>query len=256
MSHRLDGKIAIITGAAQGMGEAHARRFAREGAKVVLTDLNAELGQSVADSIAADGMGSDVLFVKHDVTSPDSWAEVIAATTEKFGPADILVNNAGYAGPEARAADFADADYLRTIAIDQHGVFYGMRAVIPGMLEKGRGSIINISSTAGFQHKPGTPNLAYTSAKFAVRGMTKAVASEYGAQGIRVNSIHPGGILTAMLIDTVPEELRQQIASASIPAARFGEPDEVSSAVVFLASDDSSYVNGTELVVDGGQLAI
>jgi 3alpha(or 20beta)-hydroxysteroid dehydrogenase len=249
--YTLDGKIVIVTGAAQGMGETHARRLAAGGAKVVLTDLNAELGQQVADSI--DG---DAVFVQHDVTDPASWAQVVATTRETFGVPNVLVNNAGYAGPEVKAADFTDEDYLRTVAIDQHGVFYGMRAVIPGMVEVGGGSIINISSTAGFQHKPGTPNLAYTSAKFAVRGMSKAVAAEYGAQNIRVNSVHPGGILTKMLIDTVPEELRNQIAAASIPMQRFGEPEEISALVAFLASDDSSYISGTELVADGGQLAI
>ncbi|GAA4283339.1 glucose 1-dehydrogenase [Brevibacterium daeguense] len=232
------------------MGEAHAQRLAAEGAQVVATDLNAELGQSVADKI------NNTIFVKHDVTDPASWDEVIAAATESFGTPNVLVNNAGYAGPEVKAAEFTDEDYERTIAIDQHGVFYGMRAVIPGMLQLGGGSIINISSTAGFQHKPGTPNLAYTSAKFAVRGMTKAVAAEYGKNNIRVNSVHPGGILTKMLIDTVPEALRDQIAQSSIPLARFGNPDEVSSVVVFLASDESSYVTGTEIVADGGQLAI
>jgi 3alpha(or 20beta)-hydroxysteroid dehydrogenase len=247
----VEGKIIIVTGAAQGMGEAHARRLAASGAKVVLTDLNAELGQQVADSIEGD-----VLFVQHDVTDPASWAQVVETTRSTFGVPNVLVNNAGYAGPEVKAADFSDEDYLRTIAIDQHGVFFGMRAVIPGMVEVGGGSIINISSTAGFQHKPGTPNLAYTSAKFAVRGMTKAVAAEYGANNIRVNSVHPGGILTKMLIDTVPEELRNQIAAASIPMQRFGDPDEVSALVAFLASDDSSYISGTELVADGGQLAI
>ncbi len=247
----LQGKIVIVTGAAQGMGEAHARRLVAEGAKVVMTDLNAELGQKVADSISGD-----VMFVKHDVTDPGSWKAVVEAARAKFGVPNVLVNNAGYAGPEVKAADFRDDDYLRTIAIDQHGVFYGMRAVIPGMLEVGGGSIINISSTAGFQHKPGTPNLAYTSAKFAVRGMTKAVAAEYGGRNIRVNSVHPGGILTRMLIETVPEELRKKIAAASIPLQRFGEPDEISSVVVFLASDASSYISGTEIVADGGQLAI
>lgn len=247
----LEGKVVIVTGAAQGMGEAHARRLASEGARVVMTDLNADLGQQVADSI--DG---DVVFVAHDVTDPASWQQVVETARATFGVPDVLVNNAGYAGPEVKAADFSDEDYLRTIAIDQHGVFYGMRAVIPGMLEVGGGSIINISSTAGFQHKPGTPNLAYTSAKFAVRGMSKAVAAEYGPNNIRVNSVHPGGILTKMLIDTVPEDLRNQIAAASIPMQRFGQPDEISSVVVFLASDASSYVSGTEIVADGGQLAI
>lgn len=230
--HNLDGKVVIVTGAAQGMGEAHAGRLASAGAKVVLTDLNAELGQRVAASI--DG---DVVFVRHDVTDPASWAQVVHTARETFGVPNVLVNNAGYAGPEVKAAEFSDEDYLRTIAIDQHGVFYGMRAVIPGMVEVGGGSIINISSTAWFQHKPGTPNLAYTSAKFAVRGMTKAVAAEYGAHNIRVNSVHPGGILTKMLVDTVPEELRNQIAAASIPMQRFGEPDEISALVAFLASD-------------------
>lgn len=247
----LAGKIVIVTGAAQGMGEAHARRLAAEGAKVVMTDLNTELGQQVADSI--DG---EVTFVRHDVTDPASWQAVIEAARASFGIPNVLVNNAGYAGPEVKAADFSDEAYLRTIAIDQHGVFYGMRAVIPGMLQLGGGSIINISSTAGFQHKPGTPNLAYTSAKFAVRGMTKAVAAEYGANNIRVNSVHPGGILTKMLIETVPEDLRNQIAAASIPMQRFGQPDEISSVVAFLASDASSYISGTEIVADGGQLAI
>ena len=247
----LDGKVVIVTGAAQGMGEAHARRLIAEGAKVVMTDINEDLGKQVADSI-----GGDLIFVKHDVTNPASWQQTVNDARAAFAVPNVLVNNAGYAGPPAQAADLSDEDYLRTIAIDQHGVFFGMRAVIPGMLEIGGGSIINISSTAGFQHKPGTPNLAYTSAKFAVRGMTKAVAAEYGARHIRVNSVHPGGILTKMLIETVPEDLRNQIAAASIPMQRFGSPDEISSVIVFLASDASSYITGTEIVADGGQLAI
>lgn len=246
---RLDGKVSIITGAASGMGAEHARMFIDEGARVVLTDI---AGQAVAE--LADELGPRAIGVHHDVTEPDSWNEVLGSVPQEFGPVTVLVNNAGFAGPEASCADMATDDYLKTIAIDQHGVFFGMRAVIPGMVAAGGGSIVNISSVAGFVHQINVPNPAYTAAKFAVRGLTKAGAVQFGPQGVRVNSVHPGGVLTPMLRATVPQEAIDKLTS-DVPLRRMAEPAEVSRLVVFLASDDATYINGAEHLIDGGQTA-
>ncbi|MGX6448539.1 glucose 1-dehydrogenase [Patulibacter sp. S7RM1-6] len=242
---RLNGKVAIVTGAAQGMGEAHARRFVAEGAKVLLTDLNEERGRRIAEEL-----GESARFVRQDVTDADAWAQVVDEAERAFGPVTVLVNNAGVLGPIASATELDVDAYLQVCAINQHSQFYGMRAVIPGMQRAGGGSIVNISSIAGLVSIVGAPSLAYVASKFASRGMTKHVAVEYGKDGIRVNSVHPGYIKTPMM-EAATDEDGGGIASA-VPLARMADPDEVSQVVLFLASDDSSYLTGTEQVVDGG----
>lgn len=244
--NRLKGKVALITGAAQGMGESHARVFVEEGAKVIVADLAQEAGERLAKEL-----GENAAFMRLDVSDPASWAQVIKDAKAKFGTVTVLVNNAGVSGPPVPTADLSDADYLKTVAVDQHGVFYGMRAAIPGMLEAGGGSIINISSVAGFVHQ--SPNAAYTAAKFAVRGLTKAAAIEYAERKIRVNSVHPGAIWTPMLQGQ--DKAALDAFSATIPMKRFGELREVSNLVLFLASDESSYITGAEHLVEGGALS-
>ncbi|EDY46674.2 LOW QUALITY PROTEIN: 3-alpha-(or 20-beta)-hydroxysteroid dehydrogenase, partial [Streptomyces sp. SPB074] len=184
---RFGGEVALISGAAKGMGASHARAFAREGARVVLGDVDEEAGRALASEL-----GGTAAFTRLDVTDPGSWDSALAHAEAVFGPVTVLVNNAGVAGPFTPAAELDPEVYRRTVDVDQFGVFLGMRAVLPGMVAAGRGSIVNISSTAGFSHA-GTPNVAYTSAKLAVRGMTMAAAVEYGPAGVRVNSVHPGG---------------------------------------------------------------
>jgi len=245
---RLTGKIAIITGAARGMGASHARLFVREGAKVVLTDLNVDGGQALAQEL-----GESAMFVAHDVTRPDSWNIVIAKTLEAHGTIDILVNNAGILGPMATTADLTEDGYELVCKINQHSVFYGMKAVLPTMVKAGRGSIVNISSIAGMAANYGFPSLAYVASKFAVRGMTKATAMEYGKHNIRVNSVHPGFIQTPMMVEATDEVGGE--ALAQIPLGRIADPVEVSNLVLFLASDESSYITGAEHLVDAGMLA-
>ena len=245
---RLDGKVAIITGASQGMGEAHARRFVKEGAKVVLTDLNDERGQEIAGEL-----GENAKFIKADATSLADWAKVLEETESSFGPVTILINNAGIIGPIVETVEMEEKDYLNVCAVNQHSQYYGMKTVIPSMQKAGGGSIVNVSSVAGIVSIVGAPNLAYVGSKFASRGMTKHVAVQYGKDNIRVNSVHPGYIMTPMMAAATDEE-GGGIAS-QIPLGRMADPDEVSQLMVWLGSDDSSYISGTEQVVDAGLIA-
>ena len=245
---RLAGKIALITGAAQGMGEAHARRFVREGARVVLTDVNAEGGRTLAAEL-----GEDALFVEHDVASSSDWTKVLDQAEARFGSINVLVNNAGVIGPVQGLLDFDEADFLKVCAINQLGVFLGMKAVLPGMIAAGGGSIVNISSIAGMLGTRASSNAAYCASKWAVRGMSKLIAAQHGHQGIRVNSVHPGYILTPMMVAATDEHGGG--AAEAIPLGRLAQPDEVSSVVLFLASDEASFVSGAEHVVDGAMIA-
>ncbi len=246
---KLTGKIAIITGAAQGMGEWHARLFVEEGAKVVMTDINESRGQQVAAEI-----GPDAIFLRHDVSSADDWVQVVADAERHFGPVSVLVNNAGILGPAANVVDLALADYEKVCAINQTSAFLGMKCVIPSMLKAGIGSIINVSSVSGLVAMAGTPNLAYAATKFAMRGMTKQVAAEFGQKNIRVNSVHPAFILTPMMVEALGEDGGGDMVG--IPLGRLAQPIEVSRLMVFLASDDSSFMTGTEHVIDGGKTAM
>jgi 3alpha(or 20beta)-hydroxysteroid dehydrogenase len=245
---KLEGKIAIVTGAAQGMGESHARIMVAEGAKVVMTDVNVASGTAIAEEL-----GSNALFVEHNVTSPADWQRVVEAAEAKFGTVNVLVNNAGILGPIAATVDLPLDDFNAVCDINQTGVFLGMQSVLPGMLAGDGGSIVNISSIAGIVAIVGAPNLAYVGSKFAVRGMTKQVAVEYGKDNIRVNSVHPGYIKTPMMAAATDEEGGGAVDV--IPLSRMAEPSEVSDLVVFLASDNSSFITGMEHVIDGGMTA-
>jgi 3alpha(or 20beta)-hydroxysteroid dehydrogenase len=247
---QLTDKIALVTGAAQGIGKEIARTLHAAGARVAVADCKADPGRAVSQT-----MGDRGIFVSLDVTDPASWRSAIEKVQFSFGRITVLVNNAGTSGPFSNIADMAVGDYLDVIAVDQHGVFFGMAAVIPGMIAAGGGSIVNMSSVCGLAHAPFTPNAAYTTAKFAVRGMTKAAAAQYGAQGIRVNSVHPGGVLTPMLASVLPEDARSALTSG-IPMARMAETEEIARLVLFLASDASSYTTGAEHIVDGGLTAV
>jgi len=246
---KLDGKVAIITGAAQGMGEAHARRFVAEGAKVVLTDVQEETGARLAAEL-----GADALFVKQDVTSLEDWQAVAARTVEAFGTIDILVNNAGTLGPIANVVDLDPEAYLKVVAINQHSQIWGMKTVIPIMQQAGGGSIVNISSTAGMVAVVGAPSVGYVGSKIASRGVTKQVAVEFGPDNIRVNSVHPGMIDTPM---TRPHggDAAMEFGASRVPLRRVGHPEDVAPLYVFLASDEASYINGAEIAIDGGVTA-
>lgn len=238
---RLTGKVVVITGAAQGMGAAHARLFIHEGAKVVLTDLNEGKGQALAEEL-----GRHALFVKQNVGSEEDWHAVIEAAEKKFGMINVLINNAGITFAKPILATTLE-DYRRIVEINQVSVFLGMKAVIPSMKKAGGGSIVNISSINGLVGGA----IGYTDTKFAVRGMTKAVALEMAAENIRVNSVHPGVIETPMIMQGDTKAAVEEFAK-SIPQKRLAKPEEVSNLVLFLASDESSYSTGSEFIIDGG----
>lgn len=219
-----------------------------QGAKVALTDVNEERGREIAKEL-----GDNALFIQHDVASLSEWKQVVQEVESAFGPVTVLVNNAGIIGPIAETVELSEEDYLKVCAVNQHSQFYGMKTVIPSMQKVGGGSIINISSTAGMVSIVGSTNLAYVGSKFASRGMTKHVAIQYGPDGIRVNSVHPGYILTPMMA-AATDETGGGIAE-QVPLRRMADPDEVSSLVLFLASDESSYISRTEHVIDGALIA-
>lgn len=240
----LTGKVAIITGAARGMGEAEARLFAARGAKVVMTDILAAEGREAAAKI-----GGDAVFVPHDVSSADDWARVVATAVDTFGGVDVLVNNAAMLRHALLLEETAE-NLDRILKVNLFGAFHGIQAVAPAMIARGGGSIINISSLAGLQGIP--KHAAYGASKWAVRGLTKTAALELGEDGIRVNSVHPGAVDTAMLGREVP---RGRGGFPAVPLRRVGEPEDIGELVVFLASDASSWVTGTEFVIDGGSSA-
>lgn len=243
--NRLEGRVAIITGAARGMGAAHARAFVREGARVVLTDVLEDEGRRVAAEI-----GDRARFVTHDVSRAEDWDRVVAAAEQAFGDVGILVNNAGmgFASPLEATTE---AQFRRVVEVNQVSVFLGMKAVLASMTRAGGGSIVNVSSVAGLAGSVGAT--AYAASKFAVTGMTKVAAKELASRGIRVNSVHPGLIDTPMI--QIPESLEiVRAAAAATPLGRVAQPEEVSNLVVFLASGESSFITGAAHVVDGGFL--
>lgn len=247
---RLDGKVALITGGARGMGKSHVRHFIDEGAKVVFGDVLDDWGKAVADKLSED----DARYVHHDVTSEDDWAAAVSTAVETFGRLDILVNNAGIL-QHGKIADMAVADFRRSLDINAVGTWLGIKSVIAPLTAAGGGSIVNISSIEGFTGAAGLA--AYSASKFAIRGITRSAAQELGKLGIRVNSVHPGGILTPMAMSmagNVDADTATNFLSR-MPIPRFGEPIEVSRLVAFLASDDSSYSTGSEFLIDGGMIS-
>jgi 3alpha(or 20beta)-hydroxysteroid dehydrogenase len=238
---RLEGKVAIITGAASGQGAAEARLFVAEGARVVIADI-----QEAGAQVAAE-LGEAAFFVMHDVADQGSWERVVSETLGRFGRLDILINNAAMFDPRP-LMQTEPAELDRHYRVNQLGVFLGMRAVVEPMKSSGRGSIVNISSVSGLRALPG--QFAYSSTKWAVRGMTGCAAVELAPFGIRVNTVFPGLIDTPMLAGNSPET--NAFYAKMVPLGRMARPGEVAEAVAFLASDAASYMTGAEIAVDAG----
>jgi NAD(P)-dependent dehydrogenase (short-subunit alcohol dehydrogenase family) len=247
---RLEGRVAVVTGAASGIGRATADRLADEGAVVVITDLQDAAGEEAAAAIC--GRGGSAAFVHHDVTSEEGWQALVQRVVADHGRLDVLVNNAGM-GDLAAIEETTLADYERTIAVDQTGVFLGMKTCAEALKASGHGSVVNISSIFGTSGGFGT-SPAYHAAKGAVRTLTKNVALHWATEGVRVNSIHPGFIRTPILDQAKGTEVWDAM-TAMTPMGRLGEPEEIAAAVAYLASDDASFVTGLELYVDGGYIA-
>ena len=253
---RLDGKVALISGGARGQGAVEARLFAREGAKVAIGDILEAEGLQVEAEI--NESGGECLFVRLDVTSAEDWLRAVESTVARFGKLDVLVNNAGIGsprGPDGQRAsieNLTEEQWDRVMDVNAKGVFLGTKYAIPEMRKAGGGSIINISSIAGLV---GGTTTAYGASKGAVRIFTKATAIQYAKDGIRANSVHPGVIETDMTADMLADEAGRRANLARHPIGRLGTAEDVAYGVLYLAADESSFVTGSELVIDGGLTA-
>lgn len=247
---RLEGRIALITGGASGIGKATAFRFIDEGAKVVISDIQDSLGESVAQELVAKG--GDAIYLHHDVASEESWRDVLSKVEAKFGGLDILFNNAGI-GDTLTIEETPMDNYMKTIAVTQTSVFLGMKLAAELLKKSKHASVINTSSIFGISGGFGA-SPAYHAAKGAVRLMTKTAALGWATQGIRVNSVHPGFIDTPILGNAKETEFGQVLLQVT-PMNRLGQPEEIAAGVAFLASDDASFMTGSELVIDGGYMA-
>jgi 3alpha(or 20beta)-hydroxysteroid dehydrogenase len=243
---RLQGKVAIVTGGARGMGAATSRLFAQEGAKVVIADVLDAEGEKLAQELKGSA-----IFQHHDVSDEASWRNTVDKAIATFGQVDVLVNNAGILLFKT-LLETSKAEYERVLGINLTGMFLGIKAVAPHMIGRGKGSIVNVSSTDGMKGANGLG--AYSSSKWGVRGLTRVAAMELGHKGVRVNSIHPGGIDTAMGNPYAEDRSEVNKRYGFVPAQRVGDPSEAAQCSLFLASDDSSYCCGAELAVDGGML--
>ena len=248
---RLDGKIALITGAAKGQGEVEAKLFAREGAQVILSDILDADGSKVESEITE--LGGDALYKRLDVSSENEWASISQFIEDKYGRLDILLNNAG-ASVRNTAMDISMEDWDLMMNVNAKGVFLGTKYCVPIMQKSGGGSIINISSIAGIAGRP-MASPAYAASKGAVRVFTKSTAGRFAADGIRANSIHPGPIDTDMIRAVTTTETSAD-AFKNIPLGRLGQPEDIAYGALFLASDESSFITASELVIDGGVTGI
>ena len=248
---RLEGKVALISGGARGQGAVEAQMFAREGASVVFGDVRDDEGKKVEAEIKA--AGGKATYVHLDVTSEADWRAAVATAVSSYGKLDVLVNNAGIL-LRSKIEETSEADWDRIMAINVKGVFLGTKAAIPAMRQAGGGSIINISSTAGLVGSPGQ-TAAYTATKGAVRLFTKATAIQHARDKIRCNSVHPGPIVTDMIKDMLDDRAMWEQRLRRLPMGRAGTPEDVAYGVLYLASDESGYVTGSELVIDGGTTA-
>jgi NAD(P)-dependent dehydrogenase (short-subunit alcohol dehydrogenase family) len=247
---RLDGKVALITGGASGMGMVAARLFAAEGAKVVLTDVADDAGKDVAEAIRADGL--EAAYVHADVTSEDDAREMVATAVDTFGGLHVLYNNAGVMLADDGSVHSTDGSiWDTTLAVNVKGVAYGCKYGIPAMIGSGGGSIVNVASFVAWMGAA-TSQTAYTASKGAVLAMTREIAVEYARKGIRCNALCPGPIDTPLLAELLSDPARRQRRFVHIPLGRLGRAEELAKAALFLASDDSSYMTGASLIVDGG----
>ena len=248
---RLEGKVALISGGARGQGAAEAKLFAGEGAKVVFGDILDDLGKQVEAEIHE--VGGEALYVHLDVTNAADWASAVEAAVSRYGRLDVLVNNAGIT-IRKNVEDTTEEDWDRIMAINAKGVFLGTKQAIPAMRESGGGSIVNISSTAGLVGSPYS-GASYAATKGAVRLFTKATAIQYAKEGIRCNSVHPGLLETPMTQDMLADAAHREERTQRIPLGRVGTAEDIAYGVLYLASDEASFVTGSELVIDGGATA-
>jgi NAD(P)-dependent dehydrogenase (short-subunit alcohol dehydrogenase family) len=249
---KLDGKVALISGGARGQGAAEAETFVKEGARVVFGDIRDDEGKTVEAAIRA--RGGDAVYVHLDVTSETDWQAAVRTTTSRYGKLDILINNAAIVIPRVPIEERTVAEWDRVMAVNARGVFLGTKHAIPAMRRAGGGSIVNISSVAGIgQSLHQEP--AYAASKGAIRIFTKVTASQHAKDGIRCNSVHPGPVDTEMFHSAFQDKDAMQRRLERVPLRRMGTVAEIVTAVLYLASDESSYMTGSELVIDGGALA-